>query len=86
MKLTKKTTKTAVETTEIVCEISQEEFSMMCAETVAKLVVSRLDNPIDGEELMHGIAMTALLAEFAHEMDKKLFNYKNENPDNKEEK
>lgn len=85
MKQTQKITKTSVDKTEILCEISQDEFNTLCAETAADVVVSHLDIPAGGKELMHGIAMTALLADFAYEVTKKMFTYTNENPDTKEE-
>lgn len=86
MKLTKKTVKHEVETTENVCEITQEEFDQICARVAASTVMQTLgDNP-DVEDLAVGMHMTAFLAEFVSNLDDELFNDTNENPDKKEEK
>ena len=83
MKLTQKTTTHEVETTEVVCEITQEEFDKICAETAASTVSDMVDVETDG--LLVCLAMTDLLARFVSRLDKKLFTNKTETKDTKEE-
>ena len=84
MKLTKKTV--SHETTETVCEITQEEFDMLCAKTAAALVVDFIgDNP-EASDFTAGLSLTHLFAKFVSKLDSELFNDKTENPDKKEEK
>jgi hypothetical protein len=88
MKLTEKSTQPEVETTEIVCEITQDEFSQLCTETAASITTKFIgDNP-SIDELMAGLALTHILAGFTADLEVKLFHDKdtNENPDKKEEK
>ena len=84
MKLTKKSVKHEVETTETVCEITQAEFEQITAKAAAKVITNFVDRDVEG--LIVGIHLTALFAEFAANISKKLFNDTTENPDNKEEK
>ena len=86
MKLTKKSVKHEVETEEVVCEITQDEFEKICAEASAQTVVENLPDELDADDLFMGIAMTSLFADFANNICKKLFDNKTENPDKKEEK
>ena len=88
MKLTTKKVKQEVETSETVCEITQAEFDKLCAETAAQTVVETIGSDADIEDMMAGIAMTSLLAEFVSKLDSKMFgtNDKNETHDKKEEK
>ena len=86
MKLTKKTVKSEVETTETVCEITQEEFDALCAKTAAKTITEFVGDDADIEDLIMGIQLTSLFAQFVSRLDKKLFNDTDtdENPDNNE--
>lgn len=88
MKLTQKSTKTEVETTETVCEITKSEFELLCAKVASKFVIRVIgDNP-DIDDFVAGISMTHFLADFASDLTIKLFNDTDttENPDKKEEK
>ena len=85
MKLTKKTVKHEVEATETVCEITQAEFDKICAETAAATVVEQVGTDPEITDMLAGIAMTSLLAEFVANLDKKLFtNDTNTSPDKNE--
>ena len=87
MKLTKKTTTKEVETTETVCEITQKEFDQICAKTAANVVTDYIGKDADVDDLIAGIMLTSLFAQFVSDLDDKLFgNDKTENPDKKEEK
>ena len=86
MKLIKKSTKREVETTETVCEITQEEFEKICAETAAQTIVETIGPEADIDDLMMGVAMTSMFADFASNLAKKLFTDTNETHDKKEEK
>lgn len=87
MKLTSKSVKTEVETTETVCELTQSEFSPICAEVAASTVVEFIGEDPEIDDVMAGVAMTHLLAKFAARLEEKLFgNSTTENPDKKEEK
>jgi hypothetical protein len=86
MKLTKKSTKTEIETTETVCEITQEEFEQIGAETAAKTIVQIVGDDPDMEDLLCGVAMSKMFATYLANLVNKLFTDKNENPDKKEEK
>ena len=85
MKLTKKTVKQEVETSEVVCEITQDEFTQICAVTSAETVVETLGTNLDIDDMVAGIAMTSLLADFVAHLEAKLFNTnKTENTHNNE--
>lgn len=89
MKLTKKTVKHEVETTESVCEITQAEFEKMCAETAAQTIVQFIGDDPDVDDLMIGVLVTRLFADYAHNLTNVLFPDTAEDPDkksNKEEK
>ena len=88
MKLTEKTVKQEVETTETVCEITQEEFDAICASTAAHIITNFVGKDADIEDLMAGIMLSQVFAQFVSKLDEKLFgeNNTNENPDKKEEK
>lgn len=85
MKLTKKTVKSEVETTETVCEIAQDEFEKLCAECAAKTVADFIGVEPDADDLMAGIQLTHLFAKFGARLVCELFEDTNENPDKKEE-
>jgi hypothetical protein len=84
MKLTKKSTKTEVETTETVCEITQDEFERLCASTAATTIVQIIGDDLEVEDFMMGVALTKMFADFASNLTKELFNDTNENPDKNE--
>ena len=88
MRVTERTVTQDVETTEILCEISQEEFDSTCAKVASKFVIDTLGDDLDIENIMASISMTHILADFVAQLDKVLFNKQdtNENPDKKEEK
>lgn len=87
MKLTKKSIKHEVETTEVVCEITRDEFSSMSAKIAARIVMENIKGDESADAILAGLAMTSLLAEFCAELETELFdNDSNENPDKKEEK
>lgn len=88
MNLTKKTVKTEVETTETVCEITREEFSELGAKIAADTIMNAIGKDADVDDLLAGVAMTALLAEFAARLEMKLFGDtdNDKNPETKEEK
>ena len=86
MKLTKKTTTKEVEATEVVCEITQAEFEQITAKAAAKVITKFIGDDAEIEDLVLGIHLTSLFAEFAASVSKKLFTDTNENPDKKEEK
>ena len=89
MKLTEKTVKHEVETTEVVCEITKKEFEQLCAETAANVVIDIVlgDEP-DADDVVASLALTRIFAQFANKLENKLFNptNTNEDPDKKEEK
>ena len=88
MNLTQKQVKTEVETIETVCEITREEFVELGAHTAADVVTKNIgDNP-DATDIVAGLTMTALLAEFMAELELKLFGDtdNDKNPETKEEK
>ena len=86
MKLTKKSTTTKVETTELVCEICKDEFEKLCAETAAKTIVRFVGADPDIDDFMAGVQLTSLFADFAASITSEMFNDtdKTENPDNNE--
>jgi hypothetical protein len=84
MKLTKKSIKHEVETTEDVCEVSRGEFSTTSAKVAARIVMEHIEGDESTEALLTGLAITGLFAEFCAELEEALFD-PNENPDNKEE-
>jgi hypothetical protein len=86
MKLTKKSVKHEVETTEMVCEITPDEFNQICAETAASTIIEVIGPDATASDLAMGVAMTALLAQYARNLEDVLFADTNENPDKKEEK
>lgn len=88
MKLTKKTVKHEVETTEAVCEITKVEFEQMCAKTAAKTITEFIGTDADIDDIVAGIQLTSLFAKFAARLSTELFtdNDTTENPDKKEEK
>lgn len=86
MKLTEKTIKKEVETSETVCEINRYEFSTLCARLASDLVIETVGEEPDFDDVMAGIAMTAMLAKFAARVEVELFDDTTENPDKKEEK
>ena len=65
MKLTKKTVKTEVETTEAVCEITKAEFEQITAKAASKVITNFIGSDADVEDLLMGIHLTSLFAEFA---------------------
>lgn len=83
MKLTKKKVKHETETTELVCEITKDEFDKLCAETAASTIANMVDVDIDG--LLVALSMTSLLAKFVSNLDNQLFNDKLKNTDKEEE-
>lgn len=83
MRLTKKTVKHEVETTETVCEITRAEFDKVCARVAADTVTNHIGADVDAEDLVAGLCMTALLAQFVSNLDDELFN-ETENPDKNE--
>ena len=84
MKLTKKSTKHEVETTEVVCEITRDEFSTLNAKIAARIVMEKIEGDESVDAMMAGLAMATLLAEYAAELEVALFD-KPENTDKKEE-
>ena len=86
MKLTKKSTKHEVETTETVCEITQEEFDKICAKTAADVVTNYIGSDADVDDIIAGVMLTSLFAQFVSSLDDKLFTDTNETHDKKEEK
>ena len=84
MKLTTKSIQ--YETTKTVCEITQDEFDKICAETAASIVVGFIGEDPDIEDLGAGLSLTKMFADFVSKLDERLFNDKNENPNKKEEK
>jgi hypothetical protein len=88
MNLTKKKVKTEVETTETVCEITQAEFDKICAKFAADIVMAFMGDKPEADDVMAGLQLTAILAEFTSKLDKELFDETktNKNPDTKEEK
>lgn len=84
MKLTKKSVKHEVETTETVCEIAKDEFSKLGAKVAARIVMEHIDGDESAEALLAALAMTSLLAEFCAELETELFDSKEPN-DKKEE-
>ena len=85
MKLTKKSVKHEVETTETVCEITQSEFDQICAKMAADTVTDYIGcDGVDVDDLIAGLTLTALFAEFVSKLDDKLFTDKTENPDKNE--
>ena len=85
MKLTKKSVKHEVETTEVVCEVSRGEFSKIGAKVAARIVMGNIADDESADALLAGLAMTSLLAEFCAELETELFD-SNEPNDKKEEK
>ena len=85
MKLTTKSIKTEVETTETVCEISKDEFDTICAKTATETIIKEVGDDPDIDDAIVAVIMTELLAKFVARLGKKLFN---DNPDKteKEEK
>lgn len=81
MKLTQKSIKTEVETTETVCEISKDEFDTICAQTATETIIKAVGDDPDIDDLIASIVMTELLAKYASNLGKKLFN---DNPDKNE--
>lgn len=88
MNLTKKTVKTEVETTETMCEITQEEFSKMCAKIAADTVMKFIGDEPEADDVMAGLQLTAILAEYTSQVEHEMFDETktNKNPDTKEEK
>ena len=89
MKVTKKSTKREIETTEVVCEISKQEFEAICAKTAADIVTDIMGDDPDTDDIEVGVFMVTVFAKYANTLVNKMFNPKaNENPDkdnNKEE-
>ena len=85
MKLTEKTTTTETQTTELVCELTEEEFEQLSAETAAHLVVDMME---DETNYAAGLAMTALLAKYSAKLAVQMFHKtdKSNETENKEEK
>lgn len=81
MKLTTKTVKHEVETTEVVCELTKDEFEQTCAEIASSTVIDSLDGDFS---ITVAIAMTELLVKFSHNLENALFNEPTTN-DKKEE-
>ena len=77
MNLKKKTA--SHETTEIVCEIAQDEFDAICAKTAAALVVDFIGENPDVSDLGAGLSLTSLFAKFVSILDKELFTDKTDN-------
>jgi hypothetical protein len=86
MKVTKKSIKHEVETTEAVCEITQSEFEQTCAKVAAKTITDFVGEDAGIDDVMMGIAMTSVFADFVARLVGKLFNDKTETHDKKEEK
>lgn len=86
MKLTKKSVKH--ETKEIVCEVTQAEFDMLCAKTAAQIVTEFIGDDFDMDGVRAGLELAKVFATFIARLDDKMFDNTdtNENPDNKEEK
>lgn len=85
MKLTKKTVKQEVESTETVCEIAKDEFEMICAQTAAKTIANFVGEDPEVADIVVGVHLTSLFADFAARLIVKLFdNDKTENPDKNE--
>lgn len=85
MKLTKKSTKTEIETTESVCEITKDEFEQICAGVAAHTVVETIGDDPDVDDVMAGLALTRIFAKLCTNLTDKLFTDPNENNDEKEE-
>ena len=87
MKLTEKPIETEKQPTELVCELTEEEFKWLSAETAAQVVVDILDGGDGAPDLMAGIAMTTMLAKYSAELAKRMFNAndKTNETENKEE-
>lgn len=86
MKLTEKSIKHEVEATEVVCEVTRDEFSVVSAKVAARLVMDKIEGDDSTEALLAGLAMARLLAEYCAELEMKLFNPdQDEDTDKKEE-
>ena len=81
MKRTTKKVKHEVETTEVVCELTREEFEQTCAEIASSTVIDILDGDL---RIAVAVAMTELLVKFSHNLKNALFNEPTTN-DKKEE-
>lgn len=88
MKLTEKTVKTEKKTTELVCELTEEEFKQLGAETAAQMIVDLLDSKDDETDIAAYIAMTAMLAQYSAKLSAQMFytTDKTNETENKEEK
>ena len=88
MKLTKKSVTTEVETTETVCEITEDEFMGICASTAASIVLDIIGSSPDVSDVLPSILMTDMFAKFSVKLSKKMFadTDKPENNDKQEEK
>lgn len=88
MNLTKKTVKTEVETIETVCEITKEELADVGAQIASDIVMSKIGDELDVHDMVMGLAMASVLAEFMARLELKLFGDTDEdkNPKTKEEK
>ena len=84
MKLTKKSIKQEVEATEVVCEITKGEFSVLNAKVAARLIMEKIEGDESVDAMMAGLAMASLLAEYAAELELALFD-QDEETDKKEE-
>ncbi len=87
MKVTKKSTKREIETTEVVCEISKQEFDAICAKTAADVVTDIMGDDPDTDDIEVGVFMVTMFAKYVSNLAKKMFNPKaNENPDKNPDK
>lgn len=71
MKLTTKTVKTECE--EIVCELNQEEFENVCAETAARTIADFIGDEPDADDIGACLALTHLFAEFTAHLVSRVF-------------
>ena len=73
MKLKTTTNKQEVETTEIVCEISQAEFAELTSQIAAEHIMRFIgDNP-DNAKFQAGLALSPMFAELLADIDTALF-------------
>lgn len=84
MKLTQKTVKQEVETTETVCEITRDEFENLCAKVSANTVIKTIGDDPEIDDMLAGLALTRIFANLCASLEVELFGDTNENPDKKE--
>lgn len=88
MKVTKQPINAETGTTQTVCEIAQYEFTKLTSQVAAATIKQITAGDDSADAMLAGLAMAATLARFAVNLEKTLFNLKdqNENTDKQEEK